>query len=71
MKTWVKFRGEDKEVEFTATDEPDVNYFCVEWYFPDLDGDAHAALNVTAEEEETITDACADAYQNYDPGGDE
>lgn len=68
MKTTVKFRGEEREVEFTATDEPDVNAFTVEWHFVGLDSDGHAALDLSEEEDQAIFDACAEAYLDHDPG---
>jgi hypothetical protein len=67
MKTTVNFRGAERTVEFIVVDEPDVNYYSVEWYFPDLDGDGHAALNVTEQEESDICTACCDAASDYDP----
>lgn len=70
MRTTINFRGEEREVEFVVVDEPDVNYYAVEWSFPDLDYEAHAALSVTEQEYSDICTACCDACADYDPADD-
>ncbi|WP_201829679.1 hypothetical protein [Microvirga zambiensis] len=67
MRTTVNFRGEDRTVEFTVVDEPDVNYYAVEWHFPDLTIEQHDALAVTEQEESDICTACCDAASDDDP----
>lgn len=52
----VEFRGEsvDVDVHHDGGYEPDTNAHDIEWSFHGLDAAAHEALQLTAEEEESI-----------------
>ena len=54
--TSVLFRGESWDVEIDSDGgyEPDTNAHDIQWHFADLDSDAYDALNMTADEEQSI-----------------
>lgn len=63
MQASVTIRGVELDIEFTAVEDPSVNYYSIEeWYVVGKSEQWHGALNLTDEEEE---DLMGQLWQSY------